>query len=62
MTMLTDEQEKKMLIDKLQWAQMRFREATAELQVRLHELQIINQAVIAHLGGRERDDGYDNRD
>jgi hypothetical protein len=49
-----DFNEEAFLMKELQWRQMRFREAQAEMQVRTHELNEINQAVIDYFEGKTK--------
>lgn len=51
--MTSGNEERLMLLEKLQWARMRMNEASAQWQIRYHELQIILQATIDHIEGND---------
>lgn len=53
---MTNDEERTMLIEKLQWARMRMNEASAQWQMRFHELMTITQATIDHLEGMNTND------
>lgn len=51
--MLTNDEERKMLLDKLQWSRAKLNEWGMEWQMRFHEHQTILQATIDHIEGND---------
>lgn len=52
----TREEERAMLLEKLQWSRMKLNEWGMEWQIRFHEHQQLLQAMIDHLSGDNDDD------
>ena len=57
---MTNDEERKYLIQQLQWERMKMNEWGMNFNIRFHELQTILQATIDHMEGKPDNDNTNN--